>query len=160
MEYCGKRDEIQRCHPIFVDYMTELIPELTEKLLQILEWRTLGQCCLVSRGWNDVITNSRVWVSLCRREEFVAGPSVLSGRVTHKALFLHLKHRLDNLQNELIVRELPYKLDTASTIQPTPDTWACSMSDGLVAGGGISILLVSHLFNSDHNCEINVVYFK
>ena len=120
-----------------VDFISELPPELVENVLHILDWKTLGQCCLVSRGWNDVITKSRVWVSLCRREGFVAGPSVLSGRVTRKALFLHLKHRLDNLeqQGELITNSLDYNLEVDElgfAHYPT----LLAYSGGLVVGGG------------------------
>ena len=82
----------------------------------------------------------------------MAGPSVLSGRVTHKALFLHLTHRLDNLQNELIVRELPYQSPLATVCEEEdeepntedevfgrPDLWSYSHSDQLLAGGKLYI---------------------
>ena len=120
-----------------IDFISELPSELVDNVLLNIDWKILCQICTISRGWNDVITKSRVWVSLCRREGFVAGPSVLSGRVSHKALFLHLKNRLESLDGVWGNLDVDVIVPRHGLLEydEYDNPMFMAYADGLVAGG-------------------------
>ena len=147
-----------------VDFLANLPLELAEKILQHLmvgksAERFLGQCCLVSKAWNDRINISNVWVILDRKRGFQIQRHTAddTDKFTHKQMYSRCQTQMDQLQVNMVDTKMPYREgmlemnydETEAAVRAEyPDFNLVDYTDGIVTLGNIHIVfLKSYLSN-------------